>query len=73
MKIEKQELIITTEKEDLKDFRANKNKQTKNSTEPISTKIDSYRASAFHLGVQDLSVAYREASCIATFKASECT
>ena len=46
-----------------------------NTTEPISTKIDSYRAStsAFHLGVQDPSVAYREASCIATFKVSECT
>ena len=47
----------------------------KNITEMISTKIDSYRAStsAFHLDVQDPSVAYREASCIATFKVSECT
>ena len=46
-----------------------------NTTEPISTKIDSYRAprSAFHLGVQDPSVAYRVASCIAIFKVSEGT
>ena len=46
-----------------------------NTTEPISTKTENFRAStsAFHLGVQDPSVAYREASCIATFKVSECT
>ena len=44
-------------------------------TEPISTKIGSYRTStsAFHLGVQDPSVAYRETRCIATFKVSGCS
>ena len=48
--------------------RANLHLIFQNTTEPISTKIDRYRASAsaFHLGVQNPSVAYRESSCIAT-------